>query len=103
MTWPSSSNHHKVARPQRKGLDPGQVLPTKELLATNQTTPENIIQIGLSTQKLINMFQNTNKLTERQTYPQVAWGALEEKTKLYTYFTNKFQVGSIFWKISKFL
>ena len=79
MSWPSSTNGHGGDRLQGKGLESGPVLqggdwawilPTKKLLGTNQTTPENSVQIGPSLLQLFMIFQK-HRHTDGQTNRQI--------------------------------
>ena len=66
--WPwrrQTTRKRTVCRPSPTGwgLDMG----TSHPIATNQTTPENFVQVGSSIQKLFTIFQNTDTQTERHT------------------------------------
>ena len=64
MTRPGSTNYHRAAPLQGKGLGAGKglpggdlagVLPTQKLPGTNQATPEYFINIDQTIQKSINI------------------------------------------------
>ena len=69
MTQPSSSHNHKGKRNVCRRSPTGWelVLPTTKLAATSLQSPENLVKIGPSVQKLFMIFQNTDAQTDRQT------------------------------------
>ena len=76
MTRPGSTNYHRAAPLQGKGLGAGKglpggdlagVLPTQTIFETNLATPESFNAIGLSIQKLNYILVSTEIPNDKQT------------------------------------